>query len=143
MTKTTTKPSKTKTDNGAPGAPLSAEALREAVVQRLYNTLGKAVPSAGKHDLYMALSLAVRDQLIDRWRRTTDAQYEANPKFVYYLSAEYMLGKQLSQNLLYTGMTEVAEQVLAGIGMTLDEFLELEPEPGLGRDDNPPIRASP
>ncbi len=132
MTKTTTKPSKTKTDTGAPDASLSVEALREAVVQRLYNTLGKAVPSASKHDLYMALSLAVRDQLIDRWRRTTDAQYAANPKFVYYLSAEYMLGKQLSQNLLYTGMTEVAAQVLAGIGMTLDEFLELEPEPGLG-----------
>jgi len=131
MTKTASKSANRKSDASAP-EPLSADALRTAVAQRLYNTLGTALHSASKHDIYMALSLAVRDQLIDRWRRTTDAQYEENPKFVYYLSAEYMLGKQLSQNLLYTGITEVAAQVLASFGMTLEECLELEPEPGLG-----------
>jgi starch phosphorylase len=131
MTKTASKSANRKSDASAP-EPLSADALRTAVAQRLYNTLGTALHSASKHDIYMALSLAVRDLLIDRWRRTTDAQYEANPKFVYYLSAEYMLGKQLSQNLLYTGITEAAAQVLASFGMTLEEFLELEPEPGLG-----------
>ena len=113
-------------------APLTEDALRQAVAERLYNSLGKAIQSASKHDLYMALSLAVRDLLIDRWRRTTEAHYAANPKFVYYLSAEYMLGKQLSQNLLYADIINVAKKTIESTGMNLPEFLDLEPEPGLG-----------
>ena len=106
-------------------AALSKEELRDAVAERLYNTVGKAVQSASKHDLYMALSLAVRDLLTERWRHTTEGHYAANPKFAYYLSAEYMMGKQLEQNLLYTGVSEVAEQLLADFGFTLEECLEL------------------
>jgi len=112
--------------------PISVEALRQAVIQRLYNSVGKAIQSATKHDLYQALSLAIRDLLTERWRKTTEAHYAANPKFVYYLSAEYMLGKQLGQNLTYTGVTEAAAQVVAEFGASLEEFFELEPEPGLG-----------
>ncbi len=111
---------------------LSKDELRAAVAERLYNTVGAAIQSASKHDLYAALSLAVRDLLTTRWRQTTEAHYEANPKFAYYLSAEYMLGKQLGQNLAYTGTTEVAEELAADFGATLKEFLDLEPEPGLG-----------
>ena len=112
--------------------PLTAASLRQAMAEHLYHSLGKATQSATKRDLYMALSLVVRDLLIDRRRKTTDAHYAANPKFVYYLSAEYMLGKQLSQNLLYTALTELAGQAMGEIGLSLDEFLELEAEPGLG-----------
>ncbi|MBO9394518.1 glycogen/starch/alpha-glucan phosphorylase [Caldilinea sp.] len=127
MTTTTTK-----TTSEALKTPISVEALRQAVIQRLYNSVGKAIQSATKHDLYQALSLAIRDLLTERWRKTTEAHYAANPKFVYYLSAEYMLGKQLGQNLTYTGVTEVAAQVAAEFGASLEEFFELEPEPGLG-----------
>ena len=121
-----------KTENAEPTTTLTVESLRQAVADHLYRSLGKAVQSASNHDLYMALSLAVRDQLIDRWRRTTDEHYAANPKFVYYLSAEYMLGKQLPQNLLYTDTTELAAQALADRGIDLQELIELDPEPGLG-----------
>jgi len=102
---------------------LSKDELRKAVAERLYNSVGSAIQSASKHDLYMALALAVRDLLTERWRHTTEAHYNANPKFAYYLSAEYMLGKQLSQNLLYTGTQETAEELLADFGFSLDEFL--------------------
>ena len=108
------------------------ERLRQAVAERLYNSVGKAIQSAGKHDIYTALSLAVRDLLTERWRKTADAHYEANPKFTYYFSAEYMLGKQLEQNIHYTGLRKLAEQVAVEFGMSLQEFLDLEPEPGLG-----------
>lgn len=122
----------TKTTPETLKTPIDAETLRQAVLQRLYNSVGKAIQSATKHDLYCALSLAIRDLLTERWRKTTEAHYAANPKFVYYLSAEYMLGKQLGQNLTYTGVTEAAAQVAAEFGASLEEFLELEPEPGLG-----------
>ncbi len=104
----------------------------EGVVDNLYHTLGQAVQSATKQDVYTAVALTVRDHLITRWRKTTDAHYKANPKFIYYLSAEYLLGKQLEQNLLYTGTTEVARGALAKHKLDLDELTALDPEPGLG-----------
>ena len=78
------------------------------------------------------LCYTVRDYLIDRWRRTTEAHYAANPKFVYYLSAEYLLGRQLPQNMLYTGTEELVRGALDGGRVSLEELLELDVEPGLG-----------
>ena len=78
------------------------KAFRQAILDNLYFSRGSAIQSASHHDVYVALALTVRDHLIERWAKTTQAHYDANPKFVYYLSAEYLLGKQLPQNLLYT-----------------------------------------
>ena len=64
---------------------------------------GTTAESASLQDAYWTLAVTVRDRLADRRVRTARANYEANPKFVYYLSAEYMLGRQLRQNTLYTG----------------------------------------
>ena len=89
------------------------EAFRSLLENNLYFTQGTTVQSASRHDAYVSLAYTVRDHLIDRWRRTSDAQYEANPKFVYYLSAEYLLGQQLTQNLLYSDTWQLALQ-LAG-----------------------------
>ena len=81
---------------------------------------------------YLAFAYTVRDHLIDRWRRTSDAQYEANPKFVYYLSAEYLLGQQLTQNMLYTDTWQLALQLSGDIEIDLEELVSLDVEPGLG-----------
>ncbi len=110
----------------------TVEAFQQLLLDNLYYTHGQAVQSASKRDAYMTLSYTVRDYLIDRWRRTTEAHYQANPKFVYYLSAEYLLGKQLTQNMLYTDTAELARKALAGINLDLDEFIDLDVEPGLG-----------
>jgi starch phosphorylase len=106
--------------------------FQDALVDNLYYTQGAAIASAGAYDYYMALSGAVRRKLLERWRATTEAYYAANPKFVYYLSAEYMLGKQLPQNLVYTGLTDQAIAALDTHNLTLDECMAEDPEPGLG-----------
>jgi starch phosphorylase len=106
--------------------------FQQRLVDNLYHTHGQAVQTASLHDAYMALCYTIRDQLIERWRRTTEAQFEANPRFVYYLSAEYLLGKQLPQNLLYTGTEDLARKALKGFGLDLDDILKLDVEPGLG-----------
>ncbi len=118
-------------EHRAPRSPDAGEFLR-AVKENLYYGRGAAVQSASRRDIYWALACTVRDQLIKRWSNTTAAQYENNPKFVYYLSAEYLLGKQLAQNLLYTGLTEVAAEALALADLDLQDFLEMDREPGLG-----------
>ena len=76
--------------------------------------------------------MTIRDRLAGRRARTARANYEANPKFVYYLSAEYMLGRQLRQNALYTGTDGLARQAMAGSGFSAGELEDLDVEPGLG-----------
>jgi starch phosphorylase len=109
-----------------------AAAFQPALIDNLYYAQGAAVASASTYDYYMALSETVRRRLLERWRATTEAHFAANPKFVYYLSAEYLLGKQLPQNLLYTDLTEPAKAALADYNLTLDDCLAQDPEPGLG-----------
>ena len=96
----------------ARGIEPTRDSIMQALVDHLYYSLGTTVQSASRHDINTALSLVVRDLLITRRRRTTEAHYKANPKFVYHLSAEYMLGKQLPQNMLYTGTTELIRGAL-------------------------------
>lgn len=110
----------------------TVKAFVQRALDNLWYTHGQAVQSASQRDVYMALSYTVRDYLIERWQKTTQAHYDANPKFVYYLSAEYLLGKQLSQNLFYTGTTDVAREALAEHDLDLANYLELDVEPGLG-----------
>ncbi len=93
---------------------------------------GTTVESASLQDAYWTLAVTVRDRLADRRARTARANYEANPKFVYYLSAEYMLGRQLRQNAMYTGTAGLARLALAGLGITVGDAESLDAEPGLG-----------
>lgn len=116
----------------ARGVEPTRESIIQALVDHLYYSLGTTVQSASMHDINTALSLVVRDLLTTRRRRTTEAHYQTNPKFVYYLSAEYMLGKQLPQNMLYTGTTELIREALASYGYNLDQLVEMDVEPGLG-----------
>ncbi len=93
---------------------------------------GTTAESASAQDAYWTLAVTVRDRLADRRVRTARANYVANPKFVYYLSAEYMLGRQLRQNALYTGTADLARQAVAASGYSLAELDDLDVEPGLG-----------
>ena len=93
---------------------------------------GTTAESASALDAYWTLAVTVRDRLADRRARTARANYEANPKFVYYLSAEYMLGRQFRQNALYTGTAGLARQAMAGSGFSAGELEDLDVEPGLG-----------
>ncbi len=111
---------------------LTVADIRKAAIDNLFYHRGQAVQSAKPRDIYFAASITVRDLLMRRWRRTVEQVYETNPKFVYYLSAEYLLGRQLPQNLLYTGVAELAQEALQGYGPELAELIRLEREPGLG-----------
>lgn len=107
-------------------------AFKKALIDNLYYERGQAAYSASQRDVYMALALTVRDYLMDRWRSSIDAYVKASPKFVYYLSAEYLPGCQLTNNLLYTGLTDIARQAMTELGFEFDQLLACEAEPALG-----------
>ncbi len=102
------------------------------LADNLYYERGTTVESASLHDAYWTLAVTVRDRLADRRARTAEANFAANPKFVYYLSAEYMLGRQLRQNAMYTGTADFARQAFADFGVSVEDLDALDVEPGLG-----------
>jgi starch phosphorylase len=102
------------------------------LADNLYYQRGTTAESASLQDAYWTLAVTVRDRLADRRVRTAGANYAANPKFVYYLSAEYMLGRQLRQNAMYTGTAELAGQAVAASGYSMADLEALDVEPGLG-----------
>lgn len=106
--------------------------FRQALLDHLYFSHGQGLQSATRHDGYMSLAYTVRDYLMRRWRDTTNTHYRRNPRFVYYLSAEYLLGPQLRQNLLYTGTEDLARRALGEVGFDFEAFLAEDKEPGLG-----------
>jgi glycogen phosphorylase len=108
------------------------EDFEQGLLSNLYYQRGTTIESASGHDAYHTLAVTVRDRLIDRYARTTAAHYAANPRFVYYLSAEYMLGRQLRQNLLYTNTEQWTHEVVAALGLSLEDLESYDVEPGLG-----------
>ncbi|MFB9409968.1 glycogen/starch/alpha-glucan phosphorylase [Dactylosporangium matsuzakiense] len=108
------------------------EEFERDLISNLYYQRGTTLESASGSDGYHTLALTVRDRLIERYARTAAAHYEANPRFVYYLSAEYLLGRQLRQNLLYTDTEKLARPIAAQLGTSIEELERYDVEPGLG-----------
>jgi glycogen phosphorylase len=112
---------------------MTVETLKRAFTDNLYYILAKDEYLATPYDLYMALSYTVRDRLIQRWIRTQQSYINHNVKAVYYLSAEFLMGRQLLNNLINLGLYDKAARAIRESTLTtLDDLIEQEPEPGLG-----------
>ncbi len=106
--------------------------LDRAILDHLYYTRGKTLATATAHDLFMSVAYASRDRLVRRWIETQKTYYEQDPKRVYYLSAEFLMGRALANNLISLGIYDSVKQVLAARGVALDDVLESESDAGLG-----------
>jgi starch phosphorylase len=102
--------------------------LYNGIKERLYYTLGKRPEIATKHDFYMALCYAVRDQMMTYWLDTQ----KPPQKEVAYLSAEFLIGPQLNNNLISLGIRDEAVEALSEYDYTIEEILDVAEEPGLG-----------
>jgi len=110
----------------------SIETLRRAILDNLFFVQGKFPEIATRNDYYMALAYTVRDRLLQRWINTVDTWLRRGVKIVCYLSAEFLIGPQLGNNLVNLNLREPVNEAVAELGMTLDNLMKQEPEPGLG-----------
>ncbi|RLB55395.1 MAG: glycogen phosphorylase [Deltaproteobacteria bacterium] len=106
--------------------------LERAVLDHLYYTCAKDERSATLHDVYIAIAHTVRDRLAYRWRKTQRTYYDTDAKRVYYISAEFLLGRALDRNMRSLGVRDMSEELLAKYGVALEDVLAQEPDPGLG-----------
>jgi len=113
---------------------LGANDLFEGIKEHLFFSLGRRVDNADPHDFYLALSYAVRDRLVSRQLASQDAlRAHPMPRAVAYLSAEFLIGPQLGNNLLMLGIQAEAATALQRFGIhDIEQILALEEEPGLG-----------
>ena len=88
--------------------------------------------AATRNDAYTALALTVRDRVFMQGVRTLEAYTEQDARVVAYLSAEYLPGPHLANNLLNLGIYESARQAMSELGLDIDSLVEQEEEPGLG-----------
>ena len=110
----------------------SADAFVADFLHSLNFDRGVALSASSANDRYFALAHTVRDYLMARWLEDLRRQKQSQSKGVCYLSAEYLLGRQLDNNLLAGGLVDIAEEALASCGISLDDLRQHEVEPGLG-----------
>ncbi len=118
----------------AASIPLRRGAVRDAIVDRLQRSLGKDLTTATRRDLYDALSIAVREELAERWLATLRRITQARVKRLYYLSMEFLLGRSLVNALscLDQGLIDETRVTLRSFGHELEEVAAEEEDPGLG-----------
>ncbi len=107
-------------------------AFKRAIANKLIYAIGKDPITARPDDWLHAAALAVRDQLVERWMRTTRAQYQQDVKRVYYLSAEFLIGRTFTNALLALEIAPAVRQALADFEVDFDAVVELEPDAALG-----------
>jgi starch phosphorylase len=106
--------------------------LRQAIIDHLHYSIGRLPSVASSSDFYRALALAVRDRLQLRWINTAETYLDSRRKIACYLSAEFLLGPQLGNNLVNLNMEQAVRIALAELGQDFDAILACEEEPGLG-----------
>ncbi|PYK66675.1 MAG: glycogen phosphorylase [Verrucomicrobia bacterium] len=111
---------------------LTADEIKQAFLDNLRCGMGRFEGVATKHDLYFALALTVRDRVFQRTVESIESYGGADARRVAYLSAEYLPGPHLANNLLNLGMTDATREALQSLGYDLNEILAQEEEPGLG-----------
>lgn len=111
---------------------MDAASLRRAIEDHLLYSLGRPAALLTSQNYYHALALAVRDRMQKRWTETTQTYLDLSRKVAVYLSAEFLLGPHLGNNLLNLGIEDEARAALAALGQDYDTVLACEEEPGLG-----------
>ena len=111
---------------------LDETALQESILEKLIYAVGRDPARAVARDWGVALSLAVRDRIVDCWLPGTQRTYEGRRKRVYYLSLEFLIGRLLRDSMANLGITEQCRAALASYGVDFSEVLESEPDAALG-----------
>ena len=111
---------------------LDGEGIKRAFLDKLFYVQGKFPRLATQTDYYLALAYTVRDLMLRRWVSTAAAYTEGGARTVAYLSAEYLMGPHLGNNLVNLDIYDEVKAAVTELGLDFDTLLAQEPEPGLG-----------
>ena len=108
------------------------EAFIEDVKENVKNLYRKTLDEASQQEIFQAVSYTVKDVIIDDWLATQKAFDKQDPKMVYCMSMEFLMGRALGNNMINLKMYKEVKEALEEIGLNLDEIEDQEPDPALG-----------
>jgi starch phosphorylase len=111
---------------------LDADSLAHSFLDNLFFVQGRPRDRATMNDLYMSLAYTVRDRLVERWIHAVQNYRAQDVRVVCYLSAEFLTGPHLANNLINLGIYNEANEAMRKLGLDLERLIEQEEEPGLG-----------
>jgi starch phosphorylase len=111
---------------------LDKTSIKRAFLDHLFFLQGKFPSIATFNDYYLALACVVRDRLLHRWINTAATYTDAGSRTVAYLSAEFLMGPHLGNNLVNMGIFDTTHDAMKELGLELEQLLAQEEEPGLG-----------
>lgn len=106
--------------------------IKRDILNNLFCHQGKFPEVATLNDWYLAVAQTVRDRMMKRWVYSSHAYFEKQSRTVIYLSAEFLLGPQLENNILCLGIKEQVKEALMLLKLDYDSIVNAEEEPGLG-----------
>lgn len=111
---------------------VKAADIQAAILDHLTTMRGRIPELATLNDYYQAVAYTVRDLMMRHWKAGVEFCFHEEPRMLAYLSAEYLAGPQLGNNLVNLGLYEVVREAVTGLGKDFDAVLACEEEPGLG-----------
>ena len=108
------------------------EALKKSVKDNVKFLYRKTIEEATQEQIFQAVSYTVKDVIIDNWLETQKAYDEQDPKIVYYMSMEFLMGRALGNNLINLCAYGEVKEALEELGFDLNCIEDQEPDPALG-----------
>jgi starch phosphorylase len=112
--------------------PRTAEELKAAVLDKLTYVVSKDPVAASQRDWFLAVAHATRDIVVERWIESTNRNYREDPKRVYYLSLEFLVGRMLFDAMTNVGIVEPMTAALSQLGVDLSSLRRVESDAALG-----------
>ncbi|MGQ0443219.1 MAG: glycogen/starch/alpha-glucan phosphorylase, partial [Methylophilaceae bacterium] len=106
--------------------------VKQALQNHLIFSSFKTALVATPRDWYNTAAYTVRDHVVERWVKTSSSYYEQDPKRVYYLSLEFLIGRMLSNAALNLGIKDELREGLGALGRDLEQVEEMETDAALG-----------
>ena len=108
------------------------EEFKKSVKENVKMLYRKTIEEATQEQVFQAVSLAVKDVIIDNWLLTQKQYEKDDPKIVYYLSMEFLMGRALGNNLINLCAYDEVKEALDELGFDLNVIEDQEPDPALG-----------
>ena len=108
------------------------ETFKQSVEENVRKLYRKTIDNATEQEVYQAVCYAVKDVIMDNWLKTQNTMNEEDPKMVYYMSMEFLMGRALGNNLINLTAYKEVKEALEEMGFDLNVLENQERDPALG-----------
>ena len=115
-----------------PATKFDKDSIKESILGKLQRYNGRSISDASEQQIYKAVASTVRDQIMQKFTVAREERKNHKSKRLYYLSVEFLMGRSMFCNMLNLVSTQEYREALSELGISLDDILKEEPEPGLG-----------